>query len=87
MPLSAVAMDPTQRAAVNAEYIAGETGSFGAVTKAEIAAALDYFDSYLADNAATIEASIPAAAKAALTSPQKMRLLGLVATRRYTYGV
>lgn len=62
---------------------AGESVS---ITKADLRAAVDALDSYLNTNASAINTAIPQPARAALSTPQKARLLMLVIQRRYLDG-
>lgn len=54
-----------------------------AITKAELRAAMDALDDWFDTNAATLNNTLPAAAKAGLTVKQKARLLKAVITKRY----
>ena len=74
--------DPA-RAEVNAAFMREETATFGAVTKADLRAALNGLDDYLEANAAAINSAIPQPARAQLTSAQKARLLARVALKRW----
>lgn len=58
----------------------------GALTKAELRAAVDALDDYLNTNAATINTAIPLPARTILSSPQKAMLLNYVVLRRYGAG-
>lgn len=57
--------------------------SLGAVSKADLRAAVDAIDQFLEDNATTINNAFPQPARANLTVPQKARLLAYVALRRW----
>ena len=59
----------------------------GAVTKADLRAAVDAIDQWISDNAAAFNAAIPQPARGALTAAQKARLLNAVSRRRFTAGV
>lgn len=61
--------------------------AFGALTKADMRAAVDALDAFLNDNAVTINSAIPQPARAALTTQQKALLLRFVIARRYLSGV
>ena len=56
------------------------------ITKAELRAAVDALDTYLNDNAATINNALPVAARTNLTSAQKAALMMYVISRRYLVG-
>lgn len=58
--------------------------SIGAITKADLRAAVDALDNFLDANAAAINAAIPQPARAELTTKQKAHLLMLVISRRYS---
>lgn len=78
------------RAAVWAEYmrdISAERGAFGALTKADLRAAVNALDQWLDDNAAAVNSVIPQPARGALTSAQKSRLFRDVLRKRYEKGV
>jgi hypothetical protein len=60
--------------------------NFGNIVKADIQAAVNAVDDWVVANAAAFNAAIPAAARAALTAPQKARLLAIVVTRRFQTG-
>jgi hypothetical protein len=59
---------------------------FGALTKADIRAAVDALDTFLSDNATAINNALPTAAKNNLTQAQKARLLTYVISQRYLKG-
>lgn len=58
----------------------------GALTKAELRAAVNGIDDYLSTNAAAINTAIPQPARGVLTTAQKARLLNAVVRQRYTKG-
>lgn len=58
-------------------------GAFGALTKADLRAAVNALDQFLSDNAAAINTAIPQPARAQLTVPQKALLLQFVIQKRY----
>ena len=62
----------------------GETVS---VTKPELRAAVDALDTWLNDNAATVNAALPQPARSALSAAQKARMLMFIVRYRYTEGV
>lgn len=77
------------RAEVSAEFqreISDAREVFGALTKADIRAAVDALDSFLDTNASAINTAIPQPARAQLTTSQKARLLKFVITKRYIRG-
>ena len=82
----AVLSDP-DRLACSGEFQSDRaTGQFGAVTKADIRAAVNALDDFLNTNAATINSAIPLPARTALTVPQKALLLQYVIQKRYIKG-
>ena len=54
-----------------------------AITKAELRAAVDALDTFLENNAATVNAAIPQPARSGLTTAQKARILAAVVMYRY----
>jgi hypothetical protein len=54
-----------------------------AISKSDLRAAVDALDQYFSDNAASINNTLPAAAKAGLTTTQKAILLMVVISKRY----
>jgi hypothetical protein len=59
----------------------------GALTKAQLRAAVDALDDFLNTNATAINNAIPAAARTALSTSQKAALLNYVVLRRWGAGV
>ena len=57
------------------------------ITKPELRAAVDALDTWLNDNAATINAALPLPARSALSAAQKARMLMFIVRYRYTEGV
>lgn len=57
--------------------------TFGAVTKADIRAAVDAADTWADSNAASFNAAIPLPARTAFTARQKAMLLMFIIRRRY----
>jgi hypothetical protein len=57
-------------------------GSFPALTKPELRAALDACDDWIEANAASFNSALPQPARGALTAPQKTYLFCYVAMRR-----
>lgn len=83
------ALIPADRLAVGAQFQADASlarEGFGAVVKADIQAAVAAVDDWVVANAASFNTAIPAAARAALTSPQKAHLLLYVVKKRYETG-
>jgi len=72
-----------ERAGVHAEFMRNETDTFGAVTKADLLAAVNALDDFFESNAAAINAAIPQPARGQLTVEQKSRLVRYVLRRRY----
>lgn len=76
-------------AAVHAQVMSDEelkAETFGAMTKAELRAAVDAIDAYLETNKGAINSAIPQPARGAMTTKQKARLLVWVVERRYLTG-
>jgi hypothetical protein len=59
----------------------------GAMTKADLQAAVNALDDFLNTNATAINNAIPAAARGALSTAQKAALLNYVVARRWGVGV
>jgi len=59
----------------------------GAMTKADLQAAVNALDDFLNTNATAINNAIPATARAALSTAQKAALLNYVIFRRWGAGV
>lgn len=81
----AVMTDPN-RAACWADFMRSETGTFGAMTKADLRAAIDAADQWCSDNAASFNLALPLTARTVLTATQKARLLAAVILKRYSTG-
>jgi hypothetical protein len=56
------------------------------IVKADLRAAVNAIDTWISDNAASLNSAIPQPARSALTSAQKSRLFRMVAKRRYEDG-
>ena len=72
-----------QRRALWAAFQRGDTGPMGALTKADLRAAVDALDAFLESNSAAINSAIPQPARGALTARQKAMLLVHVVDQRY----
>ena len=59
---------------------------YGSMTKSDLRAAVNAIDDYFETNKTTINNTLPAAAKAAMTTKQKAKLLVYVLARRYLTG-
>jgi hypothetical protein len=59
----------------------------GAMTKAELRAAVDAMDTWANDNASALNSAIPQPARGALSASQKAALFSFVIFRRYGAGV
>lgn len=82
-------LSDNDRAALCGEFQAERSrtrDAFGALTKADIRAAVNALDDFFHANAATVNAAIPQPARGALTSAQKALLLQFVIERRYLAG-
>lgn len=82
-------LSDAKRAECNAELmreVSQQSESFGALTKADLLAAVNAIDQFLHDNAATINTAIPQPARGALTTAQKSRLMRLVMRKRFEEG-
>lgn len=59
----------------------------GALTKAELRAAIDAADQWASDNAASYNTALPQPARSVLTAAQKANILAFVVRARYVNGV
>lgn len=78
------------RVSVWAQYmrdISAQRETFGALSKADLRAAVNALDDFMNTNAGAINAALPQPARGALTTPQKAQLLMAVVARRYLTGV
>lgn len=66
--------------------ICAARGQFGALTKAEMRAAIDALDDFMNTNAAAINTSIPQPARGVLTAAQKAQMLACIVRYRYVKG-
>ena len=78
-------LDDIDRKAVWADFMArmAPEERAGPMTKADFRAAIDAMDVYVANNAATINAAFPTAARTALTNVEKIGVFAYVALKRY----
>lgn len=84
----AVLSDP-DRAAINAEFQADVSDAregLGALTKADVRAAVDAADTWANSNATAYNSALPTAARTALSAGQKARLLMYVMRKRFLTG-
>jgi hypothetical protein len=56
------------------------------IVKADLRAAVNAIDTWISDNAASLNSAIPQPARGALTAAQKSRIFRMVAKRRYEDG-
>lgn len=56
------------------------------ITKQDLRAALDAVDQWVSDNTASFNTAIPQPARGALSTPQKVRILLAVVSRRFSAG-
>lgn len=66
--------------------VSRDSESMGALTKADLRAAVDALDTFFHSNAAAVNNAIPQPARTQLTAAQKARLLVFVIRRRYLDG-
>ena len=59
----------------------------GALTKAELRAAVDAADQWVSDNASSFNTALPVAARTALNASQKAAILMFVVAKRFGSGV
>jgi hypothetical protein len=83
------AMITADRVAVGAAFQSDTSRAaegFGAMTKVDLQAAVAAIDDWVVANASAFNTAIPVAARNALTSAQKARLLMYVVRKRYEVG-
>lgn len=71
------------RAEVTAEWQRANEDFIGAITKADLRAAINGIDQYLSDNASAMNTAIPQPARGVLTTKQKALVLTAVVAKRY----
>lgn len=74
------------RFAVWSDYMRENAAPFGALTKADLRAAVDAIDQWVSDNAASLNSAIPQPARGALAPAQKAQLLTAVVRKRFVKG-
>lgn len=77
------ALSEQDLAAVHRAYMQDEKSAHGALTKADLRAAVDALDLFFDVNATAINNAIPQPARTALTTPQKSRLVRYVLQKRF----
>lgn len=80
------ALSTADRAALHAQVmrdLSSVSEALGALTKADLAAAINAADDWADANAASYNSAIPQPARNALTASQKARILSYVIRRRY----
>lgn len=80
-----MALTTEQRQALFGEIMSdlSRDGEPIAITKPQLAAALNAIDDWLESNAASLNSAIPQPARSSLTTAQKARMLAFVAMKRY----
>lgn len=76
-------MADADRAEVTAQWQRENKLQTGAITKADLRAAINAIDQYMSDNAAAINSAIPQPARGQLTTKQKALILTAVVAKRY----
>lgn len=82
-------LSESQRAEVSAGFqrdVSRVREELGALTKAQLRAAVDAVDTWVDDNAVSFNNAFPSPAKAELTNQQKVRILWYVVERRFQTG-
>ena len=80
-------LSDTDRSGVTRDYQRdSQTGTFGAVLRADIRAAVNAADDWVVANATSFNNALPTAAKNNLTAAQKALLLTYVVKQRYVSG-
>lgn len=82
-------LEETDRRSVWADFMAamGPTDRAAGLTKADFRAAVDAMDTFIGNNAATINQAFPQPARSALTNVEKIGIFSWVALKRYGKGV
>lgn len=83
-------LSDNDRAALRSAFTTALSTAFeplGALTKAELRAALNAVDDWVDANQASFNAALPLPARTELTASQKARLLASVVQRRFDLGV
>ena len=68
------------------EEVSRRAEAFGALTKADLRAAVNALDDFLVTNASAINSAIPQPARAQLTTAQKAELFSIIVLKRYVKG-
>jgi len=76
-------LSDADRAKVRDDWMAENTNSLGAMTKAELRAAINAIDDWVDTNAAAFNLTIPLPARTALSTKQKAWLFYFVVRRRF----
>lgn len=76
-------MADADRAEVTAQWQRENETTVGAITKADLRAAINAIDQYMSDNAAAMNSAIPQPARGQLTTKQKALILTAVVAKRY----
>lgn len=72
-----------KRIEIWADWMQQNTETCGAITKADLRAAVNAIDDFLVANAVAINNAFPQPARAELTNAQKARIVAYVATKRW----
>lgn len=83
------ALSDSDRQAVNRDFqeeVCRDREVFGALTKADVRAAVNAADAWADANAAAFNTALPQPARGALTAAQKARLLAKILLKRYSVG-
>jgi hypothetical protein len=76
-------LSTADRAALHGDWMRANTIPCGALTKAQLRAAIDAIDQWVDDNATAFNNAIPQPARGALSTKQKAHLLASVVERRW----
>lgn len=77
------ALSDADRKAIWEKFMRDNRDGFGALTKADLRAAVDALDNFMETNAAAINSAIPQPSRGALSASQKAHLLSYVVLRRW----
>lgn len=77
------ALSNGDRVTIHAQWLRDNKTTLGAVTKADLKAAVDAIDDWVESNASAFNTAIPQPARGQLTAAQKAHLLMVVVERRF----
>ncbi len=79
-------LSDADRADLRDEFMRDDTGTFGAIVKADLRAGVNALDAWVDTNKASMNSALPAVLQAELTVAQKALLLVHVVRKRFLKG-